>query len=334
MAKVVFVGDAPSLSQPMSDGSYRVFNAMLRSAGLEPGDYTVRNVFSKPYPSDGLGAWTVPTKDAKEEDKALPPIGAYGYLRAEHHHELQRLEQELAEDGPTVIVPLGGTALWAFTGSSGVASVRGTVMASTRVSAGTKLLPTYHPSFVMAQWKYFSVVSADLIRAVRQAELGPEIVLPRRELWLDVTLQDMYGWTDRLKASDLLSVDIETGWGQITSIGFAPDQYSAIVVPFVDKRQPDKSYWRTVLEEKQAWAWVQEIMQSPVPKLGQNFGGYDAYWFIERMGIEPRNFRHDTRLMHHVLYPELEKSLEFMGASYTSQGAWKSWARHGEKRDD
>src|SRR5690606_39465386 len=61
--------------------------------------------------------------------------------------------------------------------------------------------------------------------------------------------------------------------------------------------------------------------------------GYDFLWLLQKYGIKPYRMEHDTRLMHHARYPEMEKSLEFMGASYTNQGAWKQMGRKTEKRD-
>jgi hypothetical protein len=80
---------------------------------------------------------------------------------------------------------------------------------------------------------------------------------------------------------------------------------------------------------------VKRWLESSVPKLGQNFGAYDAYWFLDSWGIRPMNLREDTRILHHSLYPELPKDLAFMGNSYADQGAWKQMrARRKEKRED
>ena len=118
-------------------------------------------------------------------------------------------------------------------------------------------------------------------------------------------------------------------------IGFAPSEERAIVIPFVDMRKSNRSYWPDTDAELKAWGYVKDICESDIPKLGQNFGAYDAYWLLDKYGIRVRNLLHDTRLMHHALYPELPKSLAFMGASYTRQGPWKTMrAKKGDKRDD
>jgi len=319
--KIAFVGEAPSHEEmeqckPFVGPSGQVFDALLRTAGLERAEHLVTNVFNEQCDANDCEAWM---RDPATADR-----------------HLARLAWELEAAQPNVVVPLGGTALWALTGSTAISQARGAVQAATRTLPGAKLLPTYHPALVMRQWQHFHIVVGDLIRAAQEAERGPQIVWPRRELLLDPSLQDLAEWLDKLRTADLLSVDIETGWGQITCIGFAPSVEEAIVVPFVDWRKPTRNYWSDLEEEEAAWRWVKVVLENPVPKLGQNYGAYDAYWLLARMGIRTRNLLHDTRILHHALYPELEKSLAFMGNSYGSQGAWKTMRAESktEKRDD
>lgn len=327
--RIAFVGEAPGDTEvekgiPLVGASGKVFNAMLRTANLDRSEFHITNVFDEKLPDNDVKNW------CSNEKNDLLSIGSSGFLKPEYHHHLDRLKDELADVRPTVIVPLGGTALWVFTGENGISSQRGAIQPATRLLPGVKLLPTFHPAFVIRTWKMFSVVTGDIIRAYEQSGFR-DIRLPKRELLIEPSIREIKEYMPRLLSSDLLSVDIETGWGMVTNIGFAPDREHAINIPFVDIRQPNKSYY-SVSEEIKAWKLVKEIMESPVPKLGQNFGGYDAFWFIDNMGISPRNFTHDTRLLHHNLYPELPKNLEFMGASYTEQGAWKSWGRKSQEK--
>lgn len=327
--RIAFVGEAPGETEvergiPLVGASGRIFNSMLRTANLDRSEFHITNVFDEKLPDNNVKNW------CSNEKSDLPPIGPAGYLRPEYHYHLLRLADELRDVKPSVIVPLGGTALWAFSGGVDITNQRGTIQVATRVSPGVKIIPTFHPMFVMRQWKFFSVVTGDFIRAYNQSAFR-EIRLPHRELLIEPTIQEIRDYLPRLLSSDLLAVDIETGWGMVTNIGFAPDKEHAINIPFVDVRRANKSYF-SITDEIEAWKLIKEVMESEVPKLGQNFGGYDAYWFIDNMGIAPRNFLHDTRLIHHNLYPELPKDLEFMGASYTEQGAWKSWGRKSQEK--
>lgn len=321
--KIAFVGEAPA-SEEMDEGkpligpSGRVFNALLRTANLKREEYLITNMFDTEVPND----------EALERWKAGGP---------EVDAQAARLMAELEAAQPTVVVPLGTPAFFAFTGNrGGIVQNRGAITAASLIRPGQKLVPTYHPAFVLRQWQMFPIVVGDLIRAAAQAELGPKIILPYRELTLEPTLQDIRDYIPRLLSSELLSVDIETTAGQITDIGFAPDKDHAINIPFWDARNANRSYWATAEEEVEAWNLVEHVLGSPVPKLGQNYGAYDAYWLLDKYGIRTMNLRHDTRLLHHALYAELPKSLAFMGANYTEQGPWKQWGHMAskEKRDD
>lgn len=337
--KIAFIGEAPSHDEvdkgkPFVGPSGRIFNSLLRTAGLNREDYLVTNVFSEKLPDNDVVNWCAKLGDARAGGYTdLPPIGDAGFLRPEYRWHLDRLREELVKCQPTVIVPLGGTALWALTGQTNIGSVRGTVVKGSRLVPGAKLLPTYHPSFVMKQWKFYTVVADDLARAAKEADRGAAIYLPRRELLLAPTLDEIRDSIPKLLATDLLSVDIETAWGQITCIGFSPSPEFAICIPFVDLRNISRSYWGTVDEEAQARRYVQHILTSPVPKLGQNFGAYDLYWLLKKWRMTVRNLSHDTRLQHHALFAELPKSLEFM-QSYGTQGAWKHLGKPQDKKDD
>lgn len=340
--RLAFVGEAPGEEEeekrmPFCGPSGRVFNSLLRTAGIERSECYVGNVFDEKLPGNEIGSWCMPLPLARTSGWTgnPPPIGGSGVLRPEHGWHLGRLAQEMEKARPTVIVPLGGTALWAFTATNAIGEVRGAAALAQLVAPNVKVMPTYHPAAVMREWKLFSVVVGDLIKAVEEAERGPGLFLPSLRVVLEPSMDTLLEWDRKIMGSDLLSVDIETGWGFITCIGFAPSASEALVVPFVDLRQPDRCYWRKPNEEREALELVKRWMESDVPKLGQNFAAYDAFWLLDKWGIRPRNCREDTRILHHSLYPELPKSLAFMGASYTDQGPWKLMrGRKGEKKED
>jgi len=330
--KLAFLGEAPSdeellKKEPLVGPSGRVFNALLRTANINRADHWVGNVFDEKLPGNSVKSWCMELKEARALGltgaDTLPPL-AEGWLKPEHRWHLDRLREELEAVNPDVIVPLGGTALWALTGKTEVASHRGTPFEATRLLPGKKILATYHPAFVLKSWKFYHVVAGDLAQAAAEAEKGPAVDYQEKELWLDPTLADIATWYERYwDQIEVLSVDIETGWGQITSIAFGDDTH-AIVIPIWDLRQPDRSYWRSAEQELAAWAWIKKMLESDKPKEGQNFGGYDLFWLYHDYGINVRNFLHDTRLQHHALYPELPKDLAFLAGSYARQSPWKA----------
>lgn len=327
--KLAFVGEAPGdheveKGRPFVGPSGRVFDGCLRAANIDRAACLVTNAIDTKL----IG------NDLAKHRAALSPQ-AYTDL---WECNLQRVRAELARVKPTVVVPLGGVACLQLLGDRGIAQLRGAPVYGR--FAPYKHVPTFHPTHVLRDWRMFAVVVGDLIRAVTEVERGPEIVYSTRSLLIRPTIEDVEALPAEYGASDLLSCDIETGWGQIRGISFAPDAIQAAYVPFVDLSQPNRSYWRTENEERRAWAVCRTLLESPTPKLGQNFAAYDAIWLLRKAGIRVRNLRHDLRLLHAALYPELPKSLAFMASAYGGQGSWKHWAKHGttakereEKRD-
>lgn len=359
-AAIAFVGEAPSDEElldgfPLVGPSGRVFDQLLRTAnmvrtdnipgvfepevkrkGLRPmlwarSKYLITNVFDQQIPENDIKNWC---QAERPEGDPPPRIDKAGWLRPEFWAHLERLRSEIALAKPTLIVPLGGTALWAFTGNNQILASRGAVGKASLLSVGTKLLPMLHPAHVTHDWKMFVPTTGDLIKANYEAGF-PQVRTTDREIWVEPTLADLEYFEKKYMANpSLISTDIETAGGQITCIGFSPNEHQAIVVPFVDYRKANRSYWESPQQEVSAWAWVQKICENSAPKLLQN-GMYDIYWLWRYAGIKVRNYLHDTRLMHHALFPELPKSLAFMGACYANEGSWKLMRqRRSDKRDE
>ncbi len=342
-AKMLLVGEAPGdeevfRGKPFVGPSGKLLDSLLRVTGIDRETIGVTNVFDVQLPGNSIAGWCGQAAErAGWTEYRIPPLDRAMNLRPEHGHYLERLAQEIAALRPNVVVALGGSAMWALTGelSSEITKRRGAVTTcSLPGCAGVKVLPTFHPAFVLRSYKAFPIVAADLIKAKGEAEF-PEVRSTYRALWVEPTLADLATFKARyLDPATLISIDIETipKFRQITCVGFAPSPGVAISVPFVDWRRPNRCYWATADEEAQAWAWVKAVCEGPAAKLGQNFT-YDFQW-LWTQGIFVRNYVHDTRLMHHVLYPELPKDLGFMGSMYAREGAWKTFRVKTEKGND
>lgn len=246
------------------------------------------------------------------------------YVRAEYASELQRLGDELVDHNPNLVLCLGNSALWAMAGATGVSKLRGTTSVSTHTVAGFKLLPTYHPAAVLRQWELRPVTVVDLMKAKREMEY-PEIRRPKREIWIEPTLEDIDDFNQRyLQGSSCVSVDIETAGNQITCIGFAPSREVAIVIPFRDSRVRSRSYWKDPRTEREAWDRIRDILEDVrIRKLFQN-GLFDVAFLWRSVGIRVLGAAEDTMLLHHALQPESLKSLGFLGSCYCDEGAWKT----------
>jgi len=249
---------------------------------------------------------------------ALPHLGKAGqYLHPQYLPELERLRQELEEVRPNLVVALGATACWALLGTNGINKLRGTVATGSLVPR--KVLPTFHPSGLMKNWANRPIAVADLIKAQKESHF-PEVRRPQRFILVDPTIDECRDWI-ATHVRDECACDIETKFGMIEMIGFSASPQHAMVVPFWD-RAKGGNYWPSAGIEKDARQIIRSLLENPtITKVFQN-GLFDLQYLIKE-GYRPRACREDTMLLHHALYPELQKGLGFLGSIYTSEPAWK-----------
>jgi hypothetical protein len=150
---------------------------------------------------------------------------------------------------------------------------------------------------------------------------------------VDPTLDDIRDWLRQ--PAEFYSVDIETDPAlPISMIGFARAHDDALVVPFYDETKESGSYW-SVPDEITALRLVDDLLKRPIPKVFQN-GIFDLSHLL-RIGFRPTMCDDDTMLLHHAIYPEMLKSLGFLGSIYSDEIAWKPMGKKGNnllKRDE
>lgn len=324
---IAFVGEAGGdeeefAGKPFVGASGRKLNEMLEAAGIDRDACLVTNVIMRHPPLNDFRYFL--TKEKGNDKKyALPGLG---WLKPEFYSEFDRLAREITDSGVGVVVALGAKALWALTGETKITKCRGTIM-DCQLVPGVKVVPTFHPAYVIRTGGWNEDVINDMLLAV-QASKG-KVKIPEREIWIEPSLEDIREFRRRyLDDADEYAVDIETEYKvlkQITCIGFAPDDKHAIVIPFTDFRKASGSYWKTVDEELEAWTIVQELLadRSKV-KLGQNFM-YDMqylYW----NGCMTHGRVDDTMIMAHAISPERPKDLAYLTTTYGSDPtAWKTF---------
>lgn len=299
--------------RPFVGASGRLLNQMLSMAGIRREDCYVTNVLNlRPKPSNDIKNCCGPKATGVV---GMPAVQTGKYLRAEYQGELDRLYDEVRHVKPNLILAFGGTAAWAFLKTSGISKIRG----STAESPWGKVLPTFHPAAVMRDYSLRPIVISDLHKAKREAEF-PEVRRPQREVWIEPTLDDIEKFV-QLYAGATVCIDIETIGDMITCVGIGADTQTALVIPFFDPTKPDKNYWSTKEEERQAWTWVRWICER-WPTVFQN-GMYDIHFLWRTMGIRVLRAEEDTMLLHHALQPEMNKGLGFLGSIYTDEASWK-----------
>lgn len=297
---------------------------MLRTLGMDLDSIYKTNVFCRQPPDNDIAVgYGVDKAAASEASKALGPLtlNPTTYIADEHLPELDRLREEIRACNPNVILALGNTACWALLGQSGINNLRGVVHVSHFLGQDqpVKVLPTYHPAAVLRQWEWRVVAIADIEKARTEAD-SPQFRYDNSELWLNPTIEDLWDFEQRyLLSAKEIAFDVETKRGQITCLSLSPDPSISLAIPFwLEGSNPH--YW-SAKDEIFVWKWVKRWMESDVPKVMQN-GMYDIQ-YCRAHGITPRNFLHDTMLMHHSLYSEMRKSLGFLGSIYCNVPSWK-----------
>lgn len=292
----------------------------------EEQDIDVDNVFNFHPPNNNIDECFASI--ANGGMNSLPPLRVGKYLRPELLPHLEALWERVTEAKPNLVVAMGNTACWALLGEGGIGTIRGTVKISPRL--GVKVLPTYHPAAVLRQWNLRPITLADLAKARTEAE-HPDIKRVERFVTVEPTLAEIGAWG--LKPADYYAVDIETNPAGISMIGFARSAADALVIPFYDETKPSASYW-TREEERLAWKYVDLLLTRPIPKVFQN-GVFDLFHIL-RAGLRPTMCNDDTMILHHALYPEMLKSLGFLGSIYSNEIAWKPMRKKGNnlKRDE
>jgi uracil-DNA glycosylase len=310
-------------------------NSMLKEAGIHRYECYLTNVFNlRPQPSNKIENLCASRKEVRH---GLPPLSSGKYIRDEFLPEVERLHREIVEVSPNVVVCAGGTACWALLLDGRISRLRGAIAPSTTV-LGQKVLPTFHPSYILqGGYEARHVTILDLQKARRESEF-PEIIRPKRTIFTEPLLADLEWFTEKYIAKAVrMAVDIETQSDRITCIGFAPATDVALVVPFQDLRKPGGNYWPSLEAELEAWAWVRRALASPAQKVFQN-GLFDIHRLWRGYGIPVHNAEHDTMLLHHALQPESPKGLDYLGSIYTNEAAWKLAVRlkhkHTIKKED
>ena len=271
----------------------------------------------------------------RESSSSFPPRrfdNRIHYLKSEHNHHLEYLHDTLKRFSPNVIVALGNTALWALGLPPSISKLRGNVVES----EFGKVLPTHHPASVLRNWSQRIVTILDLHKALRESE-SPTISTLPREIWTRPNIEDLWEWW-RLYGSkaELLAFDIETILNkQISEISFASDSTHALHVPFFWKENKQYiNWWPDAKTELAAWKFVKMVLESNVPKIGQNCITYDSYWLVKEMRIGVKNITHDTMQLSHAWALELEKSLRFLGSIFLNERDWKSIRTDTVKQND
>jgi uracil-DNA glycosylase len=323
---VMLIGEAPGAEEimqgePFVGSSGKELKRMLRQAGIDPAECYMTNVFWQ-RPLDNKIENFTNKADVRRALSGMPALMPGRYVDPVFAPELERLYDEIRTVQPNVICALGNTPCWAiFRRTPKITAVRGRVASTTIRGFTYKVLPTYHPAYVLRQWKERVVVLTDFYKLKREARY-PDIRLPNRRILIDPTYREAVEFLGGCLHCNEIVLDVETKEGQITVCGIATSPWTAAVIPFWDFRSESYSYW-TQENEVNIVKLFRQILGAPhVAKIFQN-GLYDLTYFWENWRAPLVNCSEDTMLQAHAMWPELKKDLGTLASIHTDEAAWK-----------
>jgi hypothetical protein len=336
MPRVVFIAEAPSHNSlragHFAEPAWFEFKRMLQQVSFPMKDFDVVYLFDKPLPRP-FETMLVSGRKSLPPGYALPPIRHGKYFPPQYVGQIPKLYERLALLSPEIIVPLDATPLWLMTEKYEIGKFRGQVVFSKPnyyLPEPIKIIATYAPESIAAQWSLRPVAMFDLLKIMRHLSPNPP-TFPVRELYLEPTVDEVREYLEACSRASLVSFDVETKSKTITCIGFSHDPTHAMCIPFYDPQAPNKSFY-SALDELRVWKAIRKFLRSPVPKVAQN-GLYDIQ-YLRQAGLDVMNYEHDTMILHHALYSELPKGLQFLASIYTEEQPWKLTRNNDDFKED
>lgn len=238
------------------------------------------------------------------------PLASKSYLEY-----IQLLKKEL-EKTTGQIVAVGGVALYALTGRTGITKWRGSVVESTLLP-GRYVVPTLHPATIIPPKNVYTnklLIKFDLDRAKRIFLDGWNPI--RRTCKIQPTFNEAMRFLNEVLIRGLegltIDYDIEIHNEELSCISFAFNPIYAMSIPFV--------YWDgdyfTPIQETDIMRMIGKILEYPIiRKRGQNVS-FDAHFLLRKYGIKTVNLD-DTMIAQHMIMPDYPKGLDFIASIHT-----------------
>jgi uracil-DNA glycosylase family 4 len=299
-AKIVLVGEVPTdddvrFGQPFSGSAGSFLTSMLHEAGILRSDITITHVCPTRPPNGDIAHFFLD----KSQTKPGPEVAS----------GMADLKELLERIRPNLIIAAGRTALWALTGEHAIGNWRGSTMPCTLVP-DLKVIPIYSPLAIFRMYEWRNITVHDLRRCKRE-QMFPEI----KPYAINAIIEPSYAVV--MDTLDLIfekrcqvAADIETIARHIACLGLAWSPTEAICIPFAGRG--GTPYW-SAEQEAAIILSIQDILTT-VPVIWQN-GLYDRQHFAKHLGINP-NHTDDTMIAQSVLFPGMQKSLDFLSSMY------------------
>ena len=314
-AKFLVVGEAPGKNEiecipptPFIGASGRMlFEDFLLRANIRRENCHITNV--------------VPVRPPDNDFDRLPEIGFT------KHQFLPQLEKTVRSKQWRMIIVVGEEAMRSVTGKNKITKQHGSLIEDQW--SGSPVFPMIHPAALMRQqfqkskedqkrvdkWIAWSFMDMQKLREIINDQI---IRPPKRELITFGQYKSVDTFLNEIKSlnqgAEIVSFDIETFRGTITTVGLAGERNRAISIPFTGQF--------SATDECRLVTEIAALFNGPCWKIAHN-AAYDVTYFSQSWGIAIRNFHVDTMLLHHAIHPELPHGLDFLCGQYTLQPYYK-----------
>lgn len=311
-ANVAVVGEAPGKNElrrgrPFIGKSGKLLRGLMDSVGLNTSECWITNVVKRKTPGNKTEKWRKQNPD-------------------EFDQHVRKLQEELQEIDPNVIIPVGKTALRTLCSKSKVGNWRGSIIPSTLLQ-DQKCVPTYHPAAALRMyiWRYW--IKFDLKRAKEESqtpafpELGYNYIL-------EPSFEECIAYLRRCQKGTHHAFDIEVSGKEVSCISFAAEgDGSAISIPFMKKTDRGLREYFSASQETQIWTEIARLLEDEGIKSIAHNATFDTTFLHECYGIVPKQI-HDTMVAQAILWPDFPKGLDFVTSIYTKIPYYKDDGKH------
>jgi uracil-DNA glycosylase len=353
-AKIVIIGEAPGADEvrankPFVGASGKELDKMLADAGLltftddavnpliKHPDYSnlyFSNVtLIRPKDND-IEHWI--QRSSKPRTKGKNPTPAHwvehrGWLVEPHVKEdALRLIAEIKAIKPNVVIALGNTPFWALC-KEGIKGKVGTWRGSTLLSdavPGVKVIPAYHPAFILRQWQHRRITVQDFRRA-KAASVTPDFHPVDWEFTIGPsyhqTTDFLQGLLGRLEHGEVyLTCDIEGAQKKVICVGLGVSDRQAICIPVLYKDRfyyPDDQRWVVIV-------LLQRVLRHKNARVINQNIGFDTQFLVNDFLAYP-NIYWDTMIAQNILFPGTPMNLGYQASMYCRE--YRYWKDDSEE---
>lgn len=207
----------------------------------------------------------------------------------------------------------------------------GSLLVSPLIKHPHYCIPLWPISYVFQDWSYRDIYKfIDLGKAFDEyttyTTTGSLRPLPDYRINSNPSFLEVIDWLDYCLLAKRCASDIETirlsKDKRITETVATNYMYTIALAPSA-RESCAFSLWNWESKQRvRIWEKLNRVLRE-IPIIGQNYFQFDSH-FEEAFGLEPNlETLQDTRIRHHILWPELPHSLQFMCKQYTRQKYYK-----------